>query len=97
MRLEALQARVRAATERVESLVIASRRLCRPVAYAAIAIGAVWTASSAPTIFGGPEVTPDAGGLRIASSILVGGLLLAALAHWDESGEGEPIDPSGDP
>ena len=77
-------------------MITALQRLCRPVAYAAIVIGAVWTVSSATALSGSPEAANALEKLRFASSMLVGGLLLAALAHWEEHNAGNRLDNVGD-
>ena len=87
----------RAQTGLKPSMTTAARRICRPIAYAAIVTGAVWTVSTTTAIVGGPDHAHGVEKLRIASSMLVGGLLLAALAHWKRPNGEERLNDSGDP
>ncbi len=77
-------------------MIAALQRFCRLIAYAAIVTGAVWTFTSAAALVGSPETTNALEELRPASSMLVGGLLLAALAHWEKHDVGNRLDNVGD-
>ena len=66
------------------------RRVGLPLSYTAIAVGGVWTVATAPALLAEADAH-DIGSLRLGSSILIGGLLLAALVHWgDEACRGGP-------